>query len=69
MTGAVAVRVLGLDRIDDPLVKDGALDGNALITDWPGARVDCPERFDRGEIRDLRDRWPGEERDRQQPKG
>jgi hypothetical protein len=69
MTGAVSIRVHGLDRIDDPLVEDGALDGNALITDRSGARVDCPERFDRGGIRDLRDRWPGEERDHQQPKG
>jgi hypothetical protein len=69
MTGSISIRVHGLDRIDDPRVEDRALDGNALITDWPGARVDCPERFDRGGTRDLRERWAGEERDRQQPKG
>jgi hypothetical protein len=69
-TGAVAARVLRLLRIDDPLVEDGALDGNALITDWPGARVDCLGWFDRDGVRDrLRDHRPGEERGRQQAKG
>jgi len=68
-TGTVAGRVLA-GSYRRSRVEDGALDGDALITDWPGTRVDCTGRFDRGGIRDrLRGRWPGEQRGRQQPNG
>src|SRR6185437_9795671 len=45
--GTVAVGVLGLDAIEDPLAEDGSLDRSTLIADGSRPRVTCPDRSER----------------------